>query len=319
VASFLGVIRKGVFGISPDETSFDRRGFKSEDPERRRALESIGQTFVSGYHAALLDDDLLSLEAVLNEVEQEMRGFAYEGAAMALALLDFLSPLKRDRMSTFLNGPGASHVYMVYVGAGWAMARLPLGSRWVTRRFETMDPLLCWLAVDGYGFHEGYFHWPKSVGEQKKPSPLSGYAGRVFDQGLGRSLWFVKGADVQKIGMTIEAFSPERRDDLWGGLGLAAAYAGGVKRSDLEALLEISGTHVLQVAQGASFAAKARQRAGNPAAHTVLACEVLCGLSVDAAARITDDALEGLSSEGGEPAYEVWRCRIRSKFKNLIK
>lgn len=313
----MGSIRKLIFGISPDETTFARRGFEGGDPELRGYLESIGQTFVLGYHAALVDNDPPALEAVLNKVAQEMHGFVYEGAAMALALLDFLTPWKRDRLTTFINGPGAAHVYMVYVGAGWAMARLPWGSWGINRRLEQMDPLLRWLAIDGYGFHEGYFHWPKSIGQQQKPLRMNGYIGRAFDQGLGRSLWFVKGADVKRIAMTLDAFPPERRDDLWSGVGLAAGYAGGVRRPDLENLREVSGTHLSQLAQGVAFAAKARQRAGNPAAHTALACEVFCGLSTNATVRITDDALEGLTAEGGEPAYEVWRCRIRSKLKKI--
>jgi hypothetical protein len=52
---------------------------------------------------------------------------------------------------------------MAHVGIGWAIARLP----WLRRRIEQplnrLDSLLRWLAVDGYGFHEGYFYWPDYV------------------------------------------------------------------------------------------------------------------------------------------------------------
>ncbi|HEV2150298.1 MAG TPA: DUF1702 family protein, partial [Longimicrobiaceae bacterium] len=62
------------------------------------------------------------------------------------------------------------------------------------------------------------------------------------------------------------------------------------------------------------FAARARQRAGNPAEHTERACRALCGCSADAAAAVTDAALEGLAPRGELPAYEAWRLRIQGSF-----
>src|SRR6185503_18765465 len=108
-------------------------------------------------------------------------------------LLDRLR-LTRRRFADFVSGPGASHVYMLYVGAGWAIARLPWLRSNPDRAIRHFDPLLGWLAVDGYGFHEGYFHWPESIDRRRLPRGLSGYARCAFDQGLGRSLWFVEGA-----------------------------------------------------------------------------------------------------------------------------
>jgi hypothetical protein len=68
------------------------------------------------------------------------------------------------------------------------------------------------------------------------------------------------------------------------------------------------------LAQGAAFAAKARQRAGNPTAHTELACQVLCGMSAGKAAELTDSSLRDLPPDGAQPAYEHWRQRIQSYF-----
>jgi hypothetical protein len=112
----------------------------------------------------------------------------------------------------------------------------------------------------------------------------------------------------------IVSFSRHRREDLWSGVGLACAYAGGVDRSSIESLGRAAGESLPLVAQGAAFAAKARERAGNPAPHTELACDVLCGMSAAQAAEITDDARQALPSDGEEPAFEVWRKRIQSRF-----
>jgi hypothetical protein len=300
--------RRLVFGIPAAETRFDRRGFRGGTPATRERLEKVGATFVAGYHAALEEARLDHLAGRLEEVPAENRGFAYEGAAMALALLDGLIPWDRGRWRALLDGPGDAHSYMVHVGAGWAAARL--GHR--TKRIEAeADPLLRWLVVDGMGFHDGYFHWPRLVAGRSRPAGLQGYATRAFDQGFGRSLWFVEGAEPGRIAATIQRMAPERRQDLWSGVGLAAAYAGGATAGDLETLRYLGGEFLPALAQGASFAAEARERAGNPAPHTDLACRALCGTPAAAAARL---AREALSEMPGERSYEGWRDALRARF-----
>ena len=196
---------------------------------------------------------------------------------------------------------------MVHVGAGWALAQLP-----GLRHIRAYRSLLGWLVIDGYGFHRGYFQWPRYVVEQKRPKRLSPYGNRVFDQGLGRSLWFVDGADVNRIPVTIAAFDPARQPDLWSGIGLACTYAGGVDAVAIKALQRAAGPYSPQLAQGAAFAAKARQRAGNQVEYTDLACRIFCELSADAAAAITDEALKDLPIDGARPAYQVWREKSKS-------
>lgn len=310
----LGLLRKAAFGISLGEVTFARRGFHVSETRAQQRLEQMGNVFLQGYHAVLEEDAPEAMALRLHAIDAEFRGFAFEGAAMGLTLLDHLSLGKGKRLQAFLSGPGAAHVYMAHVGVGWAMARLPWLRRHAEQYLTRLDPLLCWLAMDGYGFHEGYFNWRRAIERQAVPDQLKGYARRVFDQGLGRSLWFVEGADVRRISSTIASFDQKRRADLWSGAGLACAYAGGVDQAGIEVMRTAAQTYGPHLAQGAAFAAKARQRAGNPAAHTDMACEVLCGLSTDAAALITDVALESLPGDGEEPAYEVWRRRIQAQF-----
>lgn len=310
MTSSLGRLRMSILGISLEEATFARRGFHDGKQSARQCLEQIGRAFIQGYHCALNDSAVEVLVPQLNAIENKLRGFAFEGAAMGLMLLDCLLPWRR-RLHSFLEGPGSAHIYMMHVGAGWALARL---RRRIERPLARLDPVLGWLAVDGYGFHEGYFSWPRYIGRKAMPSCLSGYARRVFDQGLGRSLWFVDGADVDRISATIATFSSSRHADLWSGIGLACAYAGGVDRRDVADLRAAAGPHWPQLAQGAAFAAKAREQAGNPAAHTDLACEVLCDLPSYMAAHITDIALKNLPLDSVEPGYEIWRRRIRARF-----
>jgi len=310
----LGAIAKLLFGISPAETTVARRGFRGGDSAACEHIERIGRTFADAYHAALEDDCLERLAPRLDRVEREFRGFAYEGAAMGLALLDRLTPWRRDRVRNFLSGAGEPHTYMVHVAIGWVAARLP-GK--IERVLKPLDPLLRWLVVDGYGFHEGFFHWPRYINGQFIPRRLRGYACRAFDQGFGRSLWFVDGADVTLIPRTIAGFAVERQGDLWSGIGLASTYAGGADGVALKALRESAGAYQPQLAQGAAFAAKARERAGNLTAGTQVAARIFCGVSAEEAAYITDAALENLPASGPQPAYEIWRWRIQEKMNRI--
>ncbi len=306
----MGALSRLIFGIPIGETSCERRGFRGGDAVARARFEQIGRSFVHGYHAALEEPRLERLTQRLGTVEPETRGFAFEGVAMGLALLDALEPWRRSRWQSLLDGPGGPHAYMVHVGAGWALARL--GGR-PERFLPRPDPLLRWLVLDGFGFHEGYFHWPKSVEQRAVPARLAGYERRAFDQGLGRSLWFVEGGEPPRLERTIASFEPARRADLWSGVGLAAAYAGGVSRAALEQLGEASGDHAGEVAQGAAFAAKARERAGLPAPHTESACQALCGMSAREAAALCDQTLRDLPADGVLPAFEHWRARLRAR------
>lgn len=308
--SLLGRVRRRFLGLSPAEASFARRGFIAVEDESRQRLEQIGVTFLSGYHAALEETRFDPLARRLASVDAEFRGFAFEGAAMGLGLLDCFTPWRKDRWRTFTEHLGESHIYMMHVGLGWALAQL---RRNITQHLTQLDPLLGWLVVDGYGFHAGYFNWPRYIERREIPARLDGYSRRVFDQGLGRSMWFVKGADVATVTNTIDAFPFARRDDLWSGVGLACAYAGGCGRAAMESLRAAAGEHLPALAQGVAFAAKTRQRAANLNTHTETVCRVICGNSADEVAAITDAALKDLRGDGGLPAYEEWRRRIRNK------
>jgi hypothetical protein len=250
----------------------------------------------------------------------EWQGFAFEGAAMGLALLDAVTPWRRDRLASFIAGPADPHFYIAHVGAGWVLARLPLSPR---RFIARLDPFQRWLALDGYGFHEGFFNWPRSVVRQEVPRRLEGYARRGFDQGLGRSLWFVDGADVDLLPRTIAAFPPERQCDLWAGLGLACGYAGGRSAAEIAQLAGAAGESAACLAQGIAFAAEARARAENMAAHTELACATVWGMSAEEVAALTRNTRPDLPPDAADtadtvdaavPAFEVWRMNIQRRY-----
>ena len=307
----MGWLTSKLLGMSPMEATAERRGFPLAPPAAQKRLETAGATFLQGYNLALRVDDLDLLGYRLEEVEPELRGFAYEGAAMALTILDSLTRWSQTRFRRFLAGPGAAHLYMLFGGGGGGLARLRRPATAMLR----LNPLLGWLAVDGYGFHQGYFYWKRYFLDRREPERVSGPGRQVFDQGLGRSLWFVEGARVERVAAVVNQFRLERRADLWSGIGLACAYAGGASRPELEQLCSFAGPYLPELAQGVSFAAKARQRAGNLGLTTETACQVICGVSAAQAAATTDAALDQLPANGPEPAYAIWRQRIHAQFR----
>jgi len=297
--------------ISIEECAFNRRKFWMGDVIARTHLESVGKAFLAGYNMALQVHDDSLLEKSFNALGPELCGFAFEGAAMALTLLDTLMPWRRSRVRGFLHGVGWRHRYMLHVGMGWARARLP---KWLPVR-TVKDDLLRWLVLDGYGFHEGYFRPYQFCASTMFRQPrLSGYAKRAFDQGLGRSLWFIHSTNVQRIKRSIECFPVSRRSDFWSGVGLACTYAGGCGEATIRQL-KLATDYWPELAQGAAFAAKARLEAGLLVPHTVLACAILCDCSPEDAARETDKALGRLPEKSGvEPKYEIWRKTVQAAF-----
>jgi hypothetical protein len=303
-------LRKLLLAIPPEEVAFTKRGFHAGNAAATRHLELIVQTFLRGYSASLENLQHQPLALQLSQVQADLRGFAYEGASMGLAVMDALTPWGGGRLARFIDGPAAPHVYMAHIGAGWAFARLRFARQSFRAFLPRLDPLLRYLAVDGYGFHEGYFRWRQYSQFRSRPPGLIGEELRVFDQGLGRSLWFVAGGDVGAAARAIATFAIDREPDLWSGVGLACTYAGGVDGTALRTLLTASGRHRPHLCQGVCFAAAARVRAGNVTPHTEEACSILCNLSAEGAAHLTDDARRDLSPSGGPKAYGRWRCRI---------
>ncbi len=308
--------------LTPDvgQTKLGTRGFHRKDEQARDRLETVGSSFLHGFGAAAEASETAEAVPALESTPVAYRGFAYEGAAMAFGIRDAL-PGRSGHVARFLADHD-EHIYMAYVGVGWAMARLP---RPLWSRLHAPDPLLRWLVLDGYGFHEAYFKTDRYVRRRHRPAafrwPVDGpqdysadYSLRALDQGIGRASWFVAGTDPEQLVRLLDAFPADRRPDLYAGAGLAVTYAGGASEQELTWLTEAAAAHRLDLAQGAAFGAAARQRAGLVMPHNELATRLLCGMTVSEATRVTDEARSGLPEDGALPAYEIWRGRIRKAF-----
>ncbi|MFL6111498.1 MAG: DUF1702 family protein [Catenulispora sp.] len=329
-ATMVGSIRKLLTAPGLGSTSFEALGYDTGHAPARTQLEASARLFVIGYEFGIEQRDHEGLVARLESLQQEYRGFAYEGAVMALAVRDALSPLPgRRRTETFLagpgydDGPGSRHIFMSYMGLGFALARLPAAvwRRALPRQRRLPDhPSLRGLILDGYGFHMAFFDHRKWVQGQYAPPRYHWPAPhvttqRVVDQGVGRAMWFVHGGDVERLLAAIERFGPERRSDLMSGAGLAAAYAGGVREEALDLLWARAGRYRPELAQGAVFALRARDVSNLITPENEAAARRFCGCTAAEASRIAAEVAERLPPDGSLATYEEFRRRIRLRFR----
>jgi enediyne biosynthesis protein E3 len=294
--------------LSPQEMRMGQRGFDIDDPAVITRLETIGASFMTGYNVAVASTDFAALSRTMAAHPAADAGFAYEGAGMALGLTDRLTPGRRffDRL---VQDPANRNEYITWVGLGWALARLHIDPVRALSRYTTMNK---WMALDGYGFHQGFFGWRRTILECRREKSLDAAASRVFDQGLGRSVWFVCGAHPKKVTRAIEAFEEMRRRDLWTGVGLAATYAGGISAEGLTELRSSAGKHFSALASGVTYAAHTRRFAGNVVPHNVLACETMLRMSFDAVADVALEFFPGIGH--GIDDYQKCRDAVQARY-----
>jgi hypothetical protein len=319
----LGSVRRRVFTPQFREVTFAKRGFPAAPSAATQRLEAIPQAVICGFEWGIDARDQWEVERRLDLVDVEQRGFAYEGVTMAFTILDAMGPGRGHRTRDLLKGPGSRHIFLAYIGMGFAMDHLPRPLWKKVIPDLTPDPYyptMSWLAVDGYGFDLAYFHTQRWVDEQKVPAPYRwegspDYFLRAVDQGIGRALWFICGAHAPDVAAAAGRFASHRQPDLWSGIGLAATFAGGCDEEGLAALRRAAGDNWSQLALGVVFAAKARAYSGTVPDHTHATCAALTDISVDKAVSLADGTAPTGPDTGSEPVYELWRQRICAHFE----
>src|ERR1700704_2035916 len=147
----LGALRQLALAPSLEKVSFAGRGFAVPPSEVSEKLEAVPQAVVCGFEWAIAAPDVRDVRRRLRLVDPEQRGFAYEGATMAFTILD---SVRGTRTAELLSGAGERHIFLAYIGIGFAMARLPR-PLWKKVLPDLTDshyfPTMSWLAVDGYG------------------------------------------------------------------------------------------------------------------------------------------------------------------------
>lgn len=301
-------MRKWLFGLPLGRL---RRDYSfSEYPRKTREhLRLILESFIHGYHSALLSDNVMQLERRLLRLDGEIRGYGFEGAGTGLTVIDTLMPWREGLLDTFVQGPGATHLHSVLIGVGWGMARLRRHN--LTSMRKRLDATHGWFIHDGYAFHNAFFDWKKIP--DRHPLEQHNFAARVADQGVGRAMWFKFGTRGERIRQVVDAYMPERRADLWTGVGVAAGYAGGVEPEVLPALYEEAAAYRDDVALGIAMAARARHIGGVATEHTEQACRLFCGMNTRRVMELTELCFATSSRNTKSEIYQVWQQEIRAR------
>ena len=119
----LGSVRRRVLTPQLREVTFAKRGFPVTPSAATQRLEGIPQAVICGFEWGIDARDQWEVERRLDLVDAEQCGFAYEGVTMAFTVLDAMGRGHRTR--DLLAGPGSRHIFLAYIGMGFAMARLP--------------------------------------------------------------------------------------------------------------------------------------------------------------------------------------------------
>ena len=313
-----------LLAIRPQAVTFDRLGFLCDAAVRPR-LEQVLATFADGYNLALAVDDTEMLAAELRRsFDDQHVGFAFEGAGLYLGLRDLLAPRGPSRLRAFIEGPGREHDYITAVGAGFALARMPWGLRGWEAYARRLDPLVAWCLPDGLGFHQGIFQ-PRRYQDPRSepPAALPAFARQLFDSGVGRSLWWSQGASPRRIAAAIHRFPAPRQREMWCGIGVAAAYAGGVDDEALLDLRTLAGPNRADFLSGVPFAARMRQKGRNPWSGTERASRLLLGCDADAASDWLMEIVDGVVNDGSvdegarrRDSYLLVRQRLVAELRN---
>jgi enediyne biosynthesis protein E3 len=272
-------------------------------------IEKIREIFQKAYAISTTEEDLNLQVRQFENTEIAYRSIAYEAASMALAVKDFSKGNGLNRWRSFLEGPAALHAAQVHAGLGWAMAqqRIP-----VSPIIETLEPLMRYRMLDGWGYYIGIFRQRQTNGSQGFPPDSDSRFIQGFDQGVGRSLWYNCKGVWAAILETVAGFSVSRHPDLWRGIGIACSYVGGCDEFILRELFSLSYPYQIQLSVGAALVARSRSSANTNTQDIELACQVWCRRSAQEASWIAENAEPSLSVDPND-AYPIWLSNIGEK------
>lgn len=323
MVALLGTARRVALTPSFAKISFRRRGFPVSPTPGTEQLEAIPRSVICGFEWGIETRSQRELEQRLELMSVDLRGFGYEGATMAYTIRDAMAGGRGHRARGLLMGSGQPHIFLTYIGIGFAMSHLP---RPLWRNVlpdltgSAFYPTMSWFAVDGHGFDLAYFKTREYVDRQRVPKPYPwdgcpGYFPRAIDFGVGRALWFIHGGRPADAVAAARRFDGGRQADLFSGLGLAAAFAGGCEADGLGELLDGAGEHRAEVSLGAVLAVKGRHFSGHVPEYTEAAAKVLTDMSVEQVVDLADRTEVPYEQGTAQiPAYELWRRRIREHF-----
>lgn len=255
---------------------------------------------------------LTNLFIQLDEYETEFRSVAYESASMCIALSDLKEDSELKKWKVFLKESAGKHDTQIHIGLGWALAQQSLVPESV---LPLLEPMMRYRVLDGYGYYDGFFRKRKSIIAQQKPDFDEAVASRAYDQGLGRSIWYLSQGELEAAQRILDGFPAERQTDLWRGFGIAVGYVGGLNESSLKEILSASGKFKPQLAAGVAMSILSRQVAGFLPQGIEPMCKAICRLDVNTVWK-NNETIRSKMALSDNSAYEKCIQQLETLFGN---
>ena len=144
-----------------------------------------------------------------------------------------------------------------------------------------IDPLLTSRVMDGYGYSNGFLKRRQAIRTQQVPLHFNELELKSFNQGLGRSLWYISLGETEKLVRLLSLFPEVRRHDIWRGIGNAVAYVGGIENSKLQQLVLVAAQYLPSFKCGVSILIKSRTKAATLSNDTESIADFLFNLNCE--------------------------------------
>lgn len=173
------------------------------------------------------------------------------------------------------------------------------------------DSFWAFMVMDNYGFTEAIYRWRRTLGKREIPNLGDRMAQRAFDHGVGRSVFFVSGGNVDIVCETIERFEVWRQPDLWHGFGLTAGHWAALDESDFRKILKRAGPFRKYVQSGVALATTLRVGTNEVSDYSDAVGRIACGASSAEIALLSSSCLPGGAEPVGANAFLQW-IRLRA-------
>lgn len=209
-------------------------------------------TFQKGRAISERELGLSELIAELNHIPPRYRSVAFEGASMGVAIQNSMETWKMYAAKT------EKHATQVHIGLGWAIAEQQSD---LASSLSQIDSAWQQKVLDGYGYWHGLFRRRLTIRTQQIPAEITPEYQTGFDQGVGRSIWYLSKGNVSKLSTIINHFSGNRKPNLWQGVGVASTYVGGCSSELIAELKSAAGEFKTNFENGVGSAEESMKEA----------------------------------------------------------
>lgn len=290
-------------------TTLSSAGFTNKVTE----VQELVSLYLDGYGAGLVTDTS-RLRGQIQDMPITERRVLYEGACSALSSKFLQGACSWESVENLLSEISEYSDAIAGLGLGEALSQRSLMPKALT---NPEDCYSTWMMLDGYGFNEGMYQSQRAIIQQSKPEGLLAIGEHAYYQGLGRSFWFVAGADPKQIVSLINYFPTQHHSDLWFGIGLMTGYWGVLDERDLRRLRKLAHKRSAALKAGVALSAVLRAQAGQIRDFTDGACRIICEAP---ATEVGALAVEPLQMQEPQPmtgrSFYRWQLAIAQIMSN---